>query len=86
MEVLACTGYLIPQFLSPTTNLRTDEYGGSWENRMRFGLEVADAVREAVGPDFRLGFRIDGHDYMEGGNTNRSGRSSRPSWRSTAWT
>jgi len=71
VEVLACTGYLIPQFLSPTVNLRTDEYGGSLENRMRFGLEVADAVRETVGPDFPLGFRIDGHDYMEGGNTNR---------------
>ncbi|MDI6874400.1 oxidoreductase [Candidatus Solincola sp.] len=71
VEVLACTGYLICQFLSPVTNLRTDEYGGSWENRMRFGLEVADAVREAVGPDFVVGFRIAGHDYMEGGNTNR---------------
>ena len=71
VEVLACTGYLICQFLSPVTNLRTDEYGGSWENRMRFGLEVADAVREAVGPDFTVGFRIAGHDYIEGGNTNR---------------
>jgi 2,4-dienoyl-CoA reductase-like NADH-dependent reductase (Old Yellow Enzyme family)/thioredoxin reductase len=71
VEILACTGYLIPQFLSPTVNLRTDEYGGSLENRMRFGLEVADAVRETVGPDFPLSFRIDGHDYMEGGNTNR---------------
>ena len=70
VEVLACTGYLIPQFFSPTINLRSDEYGGSQENRMRFGLEVADAVREAVGPDFPIGFRIDGHDYMEGGNTN----------------
>ena len=71
VEVLACTGYLICQFLSPVTNLRSDEYGGSWENRMRFGLEVADAVREAVGPAFPVSFRIAGHDYMEGGNTNR---------------
>lgn len=71
VEVLACTGYLICQFLSPITNLRADEYGGSWENRMRFGLEVADAVREAVGPDYPVCFRIAGHDYMEGGNTNR---------------
>ncbi len=71
VEVLACTGYLICQFFSPTINLRTDEYGGSLENRMRFGMEVADAVREAVGPDFVVGFRIAGHDYMEGGNTNR---------------
>jgi len=71
VEVLACTGYLIPQFLSPTVNLRSDEYGGPLENRMRFGLEVADAVREAVGPGFPISFRIDGHDYMEGGNTNK---------------
>lgn len=71
VEVLACTGYLIPQFLSPTVNLRTDEYGGSLENRMRFGLEAAGAVREAVGPDFPFSVRIDGHDYMEGGNTNK---------------
>jgi 2,4-dienoyl-CoA reductase (NADPH2) len=71
VEVLACTGYLICQFLSPLTNLRHDEYGGSWENRMRFGLEVADAVRSAVGPDYPVMFRIAGHDYMEGGNTNR---------------
>ncbi len=71
VEVLACTGYLICQFLSPITNLRTDEYGGTWENRMRFGLEVADAIRASVGPDFAVMFRIAGHDYMEGGNTNR---------------
>ena len=71
VEVLACTGYLIPQFLSPTINVRSDEYGGTLENRMRFGLEVADAVREAVGPGFPVSFRIDGHDYMPGGNTNR---------------
>ena len=71
VEVLACTGYLVCQFLSPVTNLRSDEYGGSWENRMRFGLEVADAVREAVGPEYPVSFRIAGHDYMEGGNTNK---------------
>lgn len=71
LEVLACTGYLICQFLSPITNSRSDEYGGSWENRMRFGLEIADAVRQAVGPDYPVMFRIAGHDYMEGGNTNK---------------
>ena len=71
VEVLAAAGYIIPQFLSPVTNLRTDEYGGSWENRLRFGLEVADAVREAVGPDYFVSFRIAGHDFMEGGNTNQ---------------
>ncbi len=71
VEVLAAAGYLITQFLSPLTNKRSDEYGGSWDNRMRFGLEVADAVREAVGSDFLVSFRIAGHDFMEGGNTNR---------------
>jgi 2,4-dienoyl-CoA reductase (NADPH2) len=71
VEVLACTGYLIPQFFSPTINRREDDYGGSLENRMRFGLEVADAVREAVGADYPISFRIDGHDFMEGGNTNK---------------
>ncbi|MDY6796157.1 MAG: FAD-dependent oxidoreductase [Actinomycetota bacterium] len=74
VEVLACTGYLINQFLSPVTNLRDDEYGGSWENRIRFGLEVADAVREAVSQDYRMMFRITGHDFVKGGNTNKEMR------------
>ena len=71
IEILACTGYLISQFLSPLTNRRTDEYGGSQENRMRFGIEVVSKVREAVGDQVPLGIRIAGHDFMEGGNTNR---------------
>lgn len=49
---------LIRQFLSPATNFREDEYGGSFENRLRFCLEVIDAVRKAVGPDFTLGVRL----------------------------
>ncbi|MCF8084103.1 MAG: FAD-dependent oxidoreductase [Deltaproteobacteria bacterium] len=71
VEVLACTGYLISQFLSPVTNQRTDAYGGSLENRMRFGLEVIGRVREAVGADTALGIRVAGNDFMEGGHTNR---------------
>jgi 2,4-dienoyl-CoA reductase-like NADH-dependent reductase (Old Yellow Enzyme family) len=71
VEVLACTGYLICQFLSPITNIRSDEYGGSWDNRARFGLEIADGVRKAVGPDYPVMFRIAGHDYMEAGLTNK---------------
>ena len=71
IEPVGCTGYLISQFLSPFTNRRTDEYGGSLENRMRFGIEVTEKIRKAVGPDFCLGMRIAGHDFMEGGNTNR---------------
>ena len=71
IEVLACTGYLISQFLSPVTNRRADEYGGTIENRMRFGLEVIGKVRETVGDDMAVGVRIAGNDFMEGGNTNK---------------
>ena len=70
VEILACTGYLVSQFLSPLTNRRSDEYGGSLENRMRFGLEVIRAVRQAVGEDFPVGIRIAGSDFMDGGHTN----------------
>ncbi len=70
VEVLGAGGYMVTQFLSPVTNLRTDQYGGSWENRMRFGLEVLDAVRAAVGPDFPIMYRVSGSDFMERSNTN----------------
>ncbi|MBA4392755.1 MAG: NADH:flavin oxidoreductase [Desulfobacca sp.] len=71
IEILACTGYLISQFLSPITNQRNDEYGGSIENRMRFGLEVIHRVRQAVGDHTPLGMRVSGNDFMKGGHTNR---------------
>jgi 2,4-dienoyl-CoA reductase (NADPH2) len=67
VEVLAGTGYLISEFLSPLTNLRTDEYGGSLENRMRFGIEVVKAVKEATGDDFPLVVRTNGNDFMPDG-------------------
>jgi len=67
VEILTGTGYLISEFLSPLTNMRQDEYGGSLENRMRFGLEVIDAVRRAVGDDFPLIARMNGNDFMAGG-------------------
>lgn len=70
VEILGSAGYLISQFLSPITNMRTDEYGGDFECRMRFGLEVAEAVREAAGPDMAVIIRLAGHDYMPGSNTN----------------
>ncbi len=70
IEILGSAGYLICQFLSPTTNLRTDEYGGSWENRCRFPLEVIKAVREAVGPDYPVTIRIAGNDFVPGANNN----------------
>ncbi|MFH1139091.1 MAG: FAD-dependent oxidoreductase [Pseudomonadota bacterium] len=70
IEAVACTGYLIAQFASPLSNRRTDEYGGSLENRMRFGVETMSKIREAVGPDASIGIRIAGNDFMDGGNTN----------------
>lgn len=71
VEIIACTGYLISQFLSPLTNIREDQYGGTVENRMRFGLEVIEKVKGLVGEDYPVGVRIAGHDFMEGGNTNK---------------
>lgn len=71
VEVIASAGYLVSQFLSPVTNLRDDEYGGDFERRMRFGLEVAARIRDAVGSDYPVIFRVGGNDYMPGGNTNR---------------
>ena len=71
VEVLAGTGYLISEFFSPLTNQRTDGYGGSHSARMRFGIEVAWAIREAVGPGYTIIFRIAGNDFMAGGNTNK---------------
>jgi 2,4-dienoyl-CoA reductase-like NADH-dependent reductase (Old Yellow Enzyme family)/thioredoxin reductase len=60
-------GYLLHQFLSPRTNKRTDEYGGSLENRARFPLEVIKIVRKELGPDFPLMVRMNGDDFLEGG-------------------
>lgn len=67
VEVLSGTGYLISEFLSPLTNKRTDDYGGSLENRMRFGLEVIEAIRKKVGEDFPVIVRMNGNDFMPGG-------------------
>lgn len=64
VEIIGCTGYLIPQFLSQLTNFRTDEYGGSWENRVRFAKEVVAQVRAAVGPDYPILMRIAGNDFI----------------------
>jgi 2,4-dienoyl-CoA reductase (NADPH2) len=68
VEVIMSAGYLVSQFLSPLTNQRSDEYGGSFQNRMRFPLEVITAIRQQVGPDFPIGVRLGGSDFMEGGN------------------
>ncbi|MBF0111116.1 MAG: FAD-dependent oxidoreductase [Desulfamplus sp.] len=67
VEVLSGTGYLISEFLSPLTNKRDDEYGGSFENRIRFGIEIMQAIREAVGQEFPLIVRMNGNDFMPNG-------------------
>ena len=74
VEILGSAGYLISQFLSPITNLREDEYGGSFENRMRFGIETISKVRKALGPDYPILLRIAGNDFMEGSNTNHEAK------------
>jgi len=60
-------GYLLCSFLSPYTNKRTDEYGGSPSKRARFGLEILAAVRRVVGPDFPIGYRLTAEEYIQGG-------------------
>jgi len=67
VEIIGSAGYLISTFLVEKTNQRTDRWGGSWENRMRFALEVVRRVRAAVGPDFLLIFRIAAMDMLQGG-------------------
>jgi 2,4-dienoyl-CoA reductase-like NADH-dependent reductase (Old Yellow Enzyme family) len=67
IELHAAHGYLMHQFLSPLANARTDEYGGSLENRMRFPLEIFDAVRAAVPADFPVWVRVSASDWVEGG-------------------
>ncbi|GBC60752.1 NADH:flavin oxidoreductase [Desulfonema ishimotonii] len=67
VEIHAAHGYLINQFLAPNSNKRTDEYGGSFENRTRFLLELLRDIREKIGPDFPVGLRINGNDYIEDG-------------------
>jgi len=74
VEILGSAGYLISQFLSPITNHRNDRYGGTFENRMRFGLEIAEKVRNAVGKDYPVIMRLAGNDFMEGSNTNKEAR------------
>ena len=62
-------GYLLSAFLSPLRNRRTDRYGGGLEGRTRFSLEVYEAVRAAVGPDFPVMIKLNAHDFLEGSTT-----------------
>ncbi len=69
VEIHAAHGYLIQQFLSPHTNHRTDRWGGSLENRMRFLNEAIASVKQAVGPDYPVGLRTTGDELAEGSLT-----------------
>ncbi|QQE79858.1 FAD-dependent oxidoreductase [Alicyclobacillus sp. SO9] len=69
VEIMGSEGYLLNQFLSPVTNHRNDKYGGSLQNRMRFSLEVMEAIRHRVGGDYPVIFRMSGLDCMPGSTT-----------------
>lgn len=69
VEVHGAHGYLINQFLALNSNQRDDQYGGSFENRIRFFLELLADIKAKVGSDFPVGLRINGEDYIEGGWT-----------------
>ena len=71
VELHGAHGYLINQFISPFMNKRTDEFGGSLENRLRFPLELIRRVKEAVGEDYPVGIRISAEEFVEGGITIR---------------
>jgi 2,4-dienoyl-CoA reductase-like NADH-dependent reductase (Old Yellow Enzyme family) len=67
LEVHCAHGYLLHQFLSPISNRRTDQYGGSLENRLRYPLEVFDAVRAAFPADKPVGIKVSSTDWVDGG-------------------
>lgn len=69
IDLHASSGYLIEQFLSPANNTRTDEYGGSLENRMRFLMEILAVIRDRVGDDYCVGIRLPNEEYIPGGLT-----------------
>lgn len=69
IEIHGAHGYLINQFLAPNSNIRTDAYGGSFENRTRFLLEIIADIQEKTGQGFPIGIRINGNDYIENGWT-----------------
>ncbi|KAI1793241.1 FMN-linked oxidoreductase [Ganoderma leucocontextum] len=76
IEIHNAHGYLLDSFVSPVSNKRTDEYGGSFENRIRFTLETVDAVRAVIPPDMPLFLRISATDWLE------ESLPDEPSWRS----
>jgi len=69
VEIMGSEGYLINEFIAARTNQRTDEWGGSYENRMRFPVEIVRKVRERVGKDFIIIYRLSMLDLVEGGSS-----------------
>ena len=69
VEIMGSEGYLINQFIAPQTNQRTDQWGGPFENRIRFAVETVKATRAKVGPNFIIIFRLSMLDLVEGGST-----------------
>lgn len=69
VELHGSHGYQLAAFLSPRTNLRTDQYGGSAENRARLMLEIVDLIRKQVSDDFLIGVKLNSSDYVQGGLT-----------------
>jgi 2,4-dienoyl-CoA reductase-like NADH-dependent reductase (Old Yellow Enzyme family)/thioredoxin reductase len=67
IELHGAHGYLINQFMAPNSNIRTDKYGGSFENRTRFLFEIIEDIQAKTGKDFPIGIRINGNDYIENG-------------------
>lgn len=69
VEIMGSEGYLINEFIAARTNHRTDEWGGAYENRIRFAVEIVRRVRERVGPNFIIIYRLSALDLVEGGST-----------------
>lgn len=69
IDLHASSGYLIEQFLSPANNIRDDHYGGSFENRTRFLMEILESIRSTVGDEFCVGIRLPNEEYIPGGMT-----------------
>ncbi|HEX5802545.1 MAG TPA: NADPH-dependent 2,4-dienoyl-CoA reductase [Azospira sp.] len=69
VEIMGSEGYLINQFIAPQTNQRTDQWGGPFENRIRFAVETVKATRAKVGPNFIIIFRLSMLDLVEGGSS-----------------
>ena len=69
VEIMGSEGYLINQFLAQRSNQRTDQWGETYENRMRFPIRIASGIREQTGKDFLISFRLSCSDFVEGGSS-----------------